>query len=752
MAKQYRASKTRTNNRPGWTITFRHPLRKDSQGRPGLKVRRGLGTADESEADSLVAEMNELLSNESWWVATKRQEAFGQFHEPIVKAFYDELVARRPDSWTIRNQTIPLPSADEGYTRAMLVGTTGAGKTSLLRHLIGSDPDRDRFPSTSTAKTTIADIEVVTADGPYTAVVTFFSEHYTEAAIEDCIIDACSAAARGKDNQEIANALLNHRDQRFRLSYLLGGYKAKAAASGDEWSFDDEEKDEPQAESLLPSEQQIANQKAIDSYLERVKHLASSVRSEIESVLEVSMETVTGEDRDELEDLFEETLEDADGFSELALDILDATKSRFESVEIGDLQKNRAGWPEQWTFESEDRTEFLEQVRGFSSNFAPLFGRLLTPLVDGIRIRGPLYPLFQGGLEPKLVLIDGEGLGHTPDSSSSVSTRITRRFDDVDVLVLVDSAQQPMQAAPLAVMRSLAASGHYGKLAIAFTHFDQVKGDNLPTFSDKRAHVMAAVMNALSGLRDVVGAPVVRAIETDLEKRCFMLGALNRGSDKLPGGPVGELVSMLTFFAEQVGETLETEARPVYDTAGLSFAIQAAANDFQRPWAARLGLASHDGVSKEHWTRVKALNRRIAGETDWEYKHLRPVADFIGRLQEHLSRFLEAPTRWQKQPSSEDEAQEVISSVRRAAFTKIHEVAFQRLIEKELPVWRRAYDYRGTGSTFLRARDIQSVYEEAMPVPSAGMTDVAKDFLKQIRKIVESAIRDAGANVESELI
>ena len=750
MAKRYTASKSRTSNRPGWTISFRHPLRKDGQGRPGLKVRRGLGTTEEPEAERLVAQMNELLANESWWVATKHQDALAHFDKPIVKAFYDDLVARRPDSWSTRNQTIKLPDREDGYTRVMLVGTTGAGKTSLLRHLIGSDPDRDRFPSTSTAKTTIADIEVVIAEGDYEAIVTFFSEHYTAAAIEECILEACKAAALGKEDADIANALLNHRDQRFRLSYLLGAYQEKTPQPNDEWSFD-EETPEPQ-DNLVPSDEQNSNQTAIESYLKRVSSLAAKVQKEIESQLEMKMSSAAGEDRDALEDLLEETLIESDGFADLALDILDAIRNKFSQIKTGELINGGSSWPESWIFRTPDRKVFLEQVRGFSSNFAPLFGKLLTPLVDGIRIRGPMYPDFKPGLEPKLVLIDGEGLGHTPDSSSSVSTRITRRFNDADVIVLVDNAQQPMQAAPLAVLRSLAASGHYGKLAVAFTHFDQVKGDNLPTFSDKRAHVMAAMMNALTGLKDVVGAPVIRSIEMDIESKTFMLGALDRGSHKLPAGPVAQLVSMLEVFAEEIGETLESNARPIYDTAGLAFAIQAAAHDFQRPWAARLGLASHDGVSKEHWTRIKALNRRIAAETDSEYSNLRPVADFIARLQEHLSRFLESPARWTVKPSSEEEAQEVISSVRRVAFTSIHEVAIHRLIEKELPLWRRAYDHRGTGSTFSRAKDIQNLYEEAMPVPGAGMTEIARSFLKEIREIVETAIGDAGANIESELI
>ena len=43
----YRASKTRSN-RPGWSVTFNHPRRIDGRGNFGLKVRRGLGTADDA--------------------------------------------------------------------------------------------------------------------------------------------------------------------------------------------------------------------------------------------------------------------------------------------------------------------------------------------------------------------------------------------------------------------------------------------------------------------------------------------------------------------------------------------------------------------------------------------------------------------------------------------------------------------------------------------------------------------------------
>ena len=43
-----------------------------------------------------------------------------------------------------------------------------------------------------------------------------------------------------------------------------------------------------------------------------------------------------------------------------------------------------------------------------------------------------------------------------------------------DAVVLVDNAEQPMQAAPQALLRTLAASGHERKLIGCFTHFDSV--------------------------------------------------------------------------------------------------------------------------------------------------------------------------------------------------------------------------------------------------------------------------------------
>ena len=121
----------------------------------------------------------------------------------------------------------------------------------------------------------------------------------------------------------------------------------------------------------------------------------------------------------------------------------------------------------------------------FSSNYAPLFGRLLTPLVNGIRVFGPFTPAWATSL--RLILIDGEGLGHTPTVRRRCRLTCTKRVEQVDAVLLVDNATQPMQAAPISAMKMLASSGNGGKFFFLFTHFDLVKGPNMPTFADREA-------------------------------------------------------------------------------------------------------------------------------------------------------------------------------------------------------------------------------------------------------------------------
>jgi hypothetical protein len=743
----YTASKTKTGNRPGWSVTFRHPLRNDTRGKPGRKIRRGLGTTDEAEADRLVAQLNGILSDQSWWSSARREDAQLRFANPIVYAFYDELLAVAADPWDVRGAHIPLPSRDAGYTRILLVGTTGAGKTSLLRHVIGSDPEEDRFPSTSTAKTTIADTEVVLVDGPYRAVVTFTSRFAVQANVEECALNACAAIWDGEDDHRIADRFLNHPDQRFRMGYILGAWSPPDAdqSASDDWSFGNEG-DTPIVDDSVGDDDRAKNQAALQTYIDRIKRIFGRCVADVSKGLEEDITKRIGHDRDEALDVLLWALQDDDELGELVHDIVDDMLARFDLIEAGELRRRGDGWPDVWLFETKQRDEFIREARWFSSNYAPDFGRLLTPLVDGIRVAGPLYPAFASG-GPKLALLDGQGLGHTPDSASSVTTHVTRRFAEVDVILLVDNAQQPMQASPLSVLRVVAASGNYDKLAVAFTHFDLVKGHNLPTPQAKRDHVLAAVRNVMTSLRDTLGTLAASALERSLLPRCLMFGGLQIPTKRLPRGVIAEFEKLLVMFANAIREPEPPVARPVYDTTGLLFAVQLATRKFHDPWMARLGLDVLPGVSKEHWTRIKALTRRIQGEWDVEYDNLKPLADLQERLMEEISKFLDAPAGWTRNPDSDDDAQQATAVVKKSVFGALQLFIHVRLILAALKEWRDAYGHAGRGSAMLRAHDIDQIYDAAAPVPGSIVSNEAREFLAGLRKIVHEAIEAAGGEV-----
>lgn len=760
MSTRYTASRTATKDGTAWVVTFRHPLRKDARGKQGRKVRRGLNTDNEVHAQLLVDQMNLILGDVTWHSPAKRAEAERHFDPIIVRAFYDDIETAATNSWDVRNELLPLPTAHEGYAHVLNVGTTGVGKTSLLRQLIGSHPEHDRFPSTSASRTTICDIEVITSEDPgFLAAVTFFPEPTVHTNVHECVADACAALWDSTSDGKLAERLLTHRDLRFRLGYVIGSWEQAAvarSAADDDWSYDENERTpQPDFESdgVLPTQSELAaGQAFLDSCLTRIRALAAEAKEQLQGTLDVDLQAVTGSEKEAAQDLFEDFVQSLPDFDDLVNDIMDEVRRRFDRIDSGELRTHSNGWPLSWTFSSENREEFIRAVRRFSSNYAPAFGTLLTPLVDGIRIRGAFFPAFTDR-RPRLVLLDGEGLGHVGDPAAGLASRIARRFADVHVILLVDSAKSPMLEAPASVLRAVAASGYQKKLAFAFTHFDLMKGQaNLPTFEAQRAHVLSVVHQKLTSLRDVVGQPAVRAIERGLDERCFMLGFLDRVLTEKQRGPASELVKLIDFCEAAITPVEVAQVCPVYDTAGLVLAIQAAAAEFHARWNAILFTGS-SGVRKAHWAEVKALNRRVVLDIDeGEYKDLKPVADLVARLSEAITKFLDKPIRWEPRLPSESESDAALSQVQRAVFSRLHEFVGNKLLRVPRRDWMRAFEYRGRGSTYDRASVIRMIYEASAPIPGPALDAHSEEFLREVRILLHEAIREGGGELVSDVL
>ena len=749
MAEQrFKASLSQSQGRHAWCIIFRHPLRRDEQGRVGKRVRRGLGTTDRTEAERLNDQMNDLLSDKTLWTPVAQESAKRLYDSRVVDAFYDNLTPTEQDFWGVRERIIPLSTLENDYTRVLFVGTTGAGKTTIVRQLLGTNPRIERFPSTSAAKTTISDLEIILVEGPFRAVVSFLPKDWVQTYIEECVAAAVLAHLENRGLGEVARKLLEHSDQRFRLSYILGNWSI-LSKSEDEDELSDEDEGEGEnvieQDNLSPEERSKLVER-LYNYLQAIQSLADISRDELETNLKFSWVDASKEDRDAFQELLEDELYNQEAFHRLVDNILDDVEERFEILQKGQIIREKGEWPSIWTFESSDREEFLKTINQFSSNYALNFGRLLTPMVQGIRVSGPFQPAWREGPMPRLVLMDGEGLGHTADTTSSISTRITDLYEKADAIVLVDNASQPMQAAPSAVLRSVMSSGHVSKLLVCFTHFDTVKGDNLPDQVAKKSHVLNSLDNAIIAVSKDLGQRAGYALKGPLdENRPFFVSNIQNQLTEKAKATRAELNRMLTALEEVKSPAVPAEVKPIYDDTFLIISIQKAVTTFQEHWRGRLGLASRSGVSQEHWTKIKALSRRPAQWGTDEYDTLRPVADLIKVLSEHIMRFLENPIKWE--PSSkvtEEMKQAAIDSIARELYSQLRKLARKRLIGDPVLDWVTAFSRRGTGSTRVRARDIATIYELAVTIPDETVDGVMDPSSVDITELVRKAVKEGG--------
>lgn len=755
--KPYKATLSKTQGRQSYSIIFRHPVRKDpNTGKPGRRVRNGLGTKDENEANQLVSQMNELLANSDYWTIGAQVTAQGRFDARIVDIFFHDIIPQPTDFMNVREQVIPIPSSeDSDYRSVLLLGTTGVGKTTVLRQIIGTHPLKERFPSTSTGKTTVADTEIVIAEGDYHSVVTFMERNEVRDYLEVCISNAVRTAYQGKSDADVLRRLLQHVDQRMRFNYILGnGPPAEGVLDEEDEDDFDEELNLGESELALEVSDIIDLDKTNDLLIRAVncvRKIATNQGAKLKAELDATDES----DQRVVDELFEDELDlllrQDEEYHAIADELMDEIELRFSKLTQGSLRKTKQGWPISWEYSSPDRNTFINKIRLFSSNYALWFGKLLTPLANGIRVKGPFIPAWAEDSKQSIVVIDGEGLGHTPDTSSSLTTNLLRRIDMVDAVVLVDNATHPMQVAPVAVLRALVRTGNTRKLLMCFTHFDAMAGDNLPTVSAKREHVLASAENVMTCIGEELGPNAERALRARLANQCFFLGGIDKVLDekeKHGKRSIKQIKALLTAIDQIVERQEPVEARPVYDRMNLVLAIREAAARFHEAWLPRLGLKDKSG-NKEHWTRIKALSRRLANGWADYYDNLMPVADLHKQLGELIYTTIQEPIRWEGDEPNEDSQQQVYDKFSSMLTGRLLELASHRVWTERLEEWQEAFNQSGRGSTFIRAEKIaKDIYDKAVPVPKLTPSPDRNKFYHEVLSLVEETCRKLSITLE----
>ena len=255
-------------------------------------------------------------------------------------------------------------------------------------------------------------------------------------------------------------------------------------------------------------------------------------------------------------------------------------------------------------------------------------------------------------------------------------------------------------------------------------------------------------------MRDALGAPVAEILKHQLNTRNFYLGGLDKPTAKIPPPLIDQMHKLLVEMQEAANPPELITAAPRYNVIGLALALREAPDRFKSLWWGKLGLHYHEGIKKEHWTRPKALCRRIVSQRKNEYDSLRPVADLLKELHESVSLWLNEPAAWNVIPANDHERSAAINRIRQDVFDGIRELAERRLIDSHHPDdhhlndWQAAYEFRGTGSSFKRADQMARIYEAAAPSISYVMDQSTQAFLDEVIEIVRTAVENAKGSVE----
>jgi hypothetical protein len=290
-------------------------------------------------------------------------------------------------------------------------------------------------------------------------------------------------------------------------------------------------------------------------------------------------------------------------------------------------------------------------------------------------------------------------------------------------------------------MRNLASNGQTGKLIICFTHFDNVAGDNIPTFKLREQHVLASAENALISIGEQLGSFAERALRQRFGSACFFLGNLHQTltpDTRMEKRTIEQLQKLLGIIEGIVVKPEPVAARPIYDRTNLVLAIKQAAEEFQSAWKARLGIEAKGGILKQHWSRIKALARRFSEGWADEYQDLKPLADLHKQLQEAVYRFIQSPVEWTGPVPSDDEKQQVFAELAQDISMHLLIPIGERMQDEALQMWRDAYHLRGKNATFRRAILIRSsIFEKIAPL--LERTPDGNKFMNDIIRVVREA-------------
>lgn len=558
-----------------------------------------------------------------------------------------------------------------------LLGDTGAGKTTIVRKILGTD--KYKFPSVQQKRTTVAVTEyILSRDIPFKASYIFKTKaqinELINEIIEVAIEKAYLAYYKGElDSEEIIENLEETPDERFRLRYILTPIELKEIA-----------------------------RIILDVFLPKLHDSVNRLKIELDS---------DEEDISVIVDLaLEEIKED---FSKIHEKIIDLISKKVAEMCGGHELFSSTDY---YQHSEQNIDEFINQAKKLLSSG----NNSISPVIEYARLEGNLLAEWLPN-NTELVLIDGEGIGHDIREASSLSARHLDYFHFSDSIGLVEESKKPFASGGKSAMEGIIRNGYLGKFKLIFSKLDEVEvRDEEDTSRDEQIRAVK------KGFRNVKNALKEYGLESSIGgEHLYYLS--NMKDKEMHPDSILEITRLITDIKYQFDEEVPQFIEPIYDYEMLSSYLVKSSDNFITKW--------HSMLNSKHWQTVKAFNRRMCWKDD-EFRDMKPISDFHGEVTKELECFISSPRNWVNsatpimQNKSIDRVKQEFSNLL---------LSFSRMVilEKFSDEWGQAMYLSGAGSTLIRKNQIKHIIQETLP---DHRNPEAVKLKNSIKKLLEQSV------------
>lgn len=460
--------------------------------------------------------------------------------------------------------------------RLYLLGDTGAGKTTIIRKILGTE--ESKFPTTRQTRTTVAPTEyVIRNSGDFDITVIFKSITEVEGYVDEILKEAITKLHKDKSKEKVVKNLRQTSDQRFRLYYLLSKDFLENIADKiiDFIPFIDKKVENYQKEFPEDTEETgIFVEFAISELSEKYNLILNAILTEVQKVVS---------------------------------DICDGQK--IEKV------------PKVYKYSNVNQKSFIEKCKEILSSEV----NSISPLIEYARIRGNISASW---VKPviEFVLIDGEGIGHDTKEVGQLSSRHYDYFYKSDAILLIEESKKPFVAGGKSALKAIFERGYREKLIVLFTKLDEVEPYDIdePTNENKIEEVKDGLANVLSSLKN-------EGQEIDLSNNgIFYLGGLKEES--INDDSVLQINSILSH-SQQLSTFTQSFIKPEYDFEMLSAFLVESTKKFNELYQSMLNKEHWKTIEAFNLRMSNNIDsfRMFTPITDFEEKINNEIKNFISQ-------------------------------------------------------------------------------------------------------------------------